>query len=514
MSKDLQIFNRLKGDLPFFAERMLKIRAKRAVDGDKIIPFRLNRAQIYLHSELEHMKSETGRIRALVLKGRQQGCSTYIGARYYHGTIFGRGIKTFIMAHRDDATNNLFNMVKRYHESMCAASPYAPSTSYSNRKELVFDKLDSSYALATAGGGGAGRSDTIDQFHGSEVAFWKDAEDVKTGALQAAEAATEVIFETTANGYDPMFFPMWQDAEIGKSPYRAIFIPWYWQPEYSISVPEGFQLSSEDLEYQQQYGLTLEQMAWRAAKIIELKDPVLFKQEYPASAAEAFQVTGHNSYIRPEAVMRARKNTVHDDVGPHVVGVDPARNSGGGDRVSFIHRIGRRAFDLEDIYTDDAMHIVGKIVAILKQEWPQRVDRVFIDYSGGLGAAVYDRLREMGHGDKVELVNFGSSKTLMNPTAYVNKRAEMWGLMRDWLNDDSGVEIPDRDDLQADICGPGYKYDSLQRVQLESKDDIRKRGLRSPDGADALALTFAFPVSVSFMVPGQVPVAEMEWQPW
>ena len=495
MNSDVRIFAQLKDDFPFFAERLLRIRAKSAVGGQKVIPFRLNRAQLYLHSRLEEIRNERGRVRALVLKGRQQGCSTYIGGRFYHQTIFNRGIKTFIMAHKDDATNNLFTMVKRYHDALTSGSPYAPSTSYSNRKELVFDKLDSSYALATAGGEGSGRSDTIDLFHGSESAFWTKADDIRAGAMQAAELALEVIFESTANGYDAMFYPMWQDAESGKNGYVPIFIPWYWQDEYTAPVPAGFYLSEEDAEYQRLFKLSFEQMAWRARKTSELRDPLLFKQEYPATAAEAFQVTGHESLISPEEVLRARKNVITGYRGTHVVGVDPARE--GNDRIAIIHRTGRKAFGLEFLNTDDTMHIVGKIVQILNCDEPYRVDMVFIDHSGGMGAAIYDRLVEIGYGKRVTLVNFGSRRSVMRPELYVNKRAEMWGEMREWLRDDSGVDIEDLDELQADLCAPGYKYDSEQRLQLESKEDMKKRGVRSPDSADALGLTFAFPVRPS-----------------
>jgi hypothetical protein len=138
------------------------------------------------------------------------------------------------------------------------------------------------------------------------------------------------------------------------------------------------------------------------------------------------------------------------------------------------------------------MHIVGRIKGMLEQT-DDRVDMVFID-RGGEGGAIYDRLEELGYGERVKLVNFGSTKTLLDPDRYKNKRAEMWGLMRDWLNDPNGCEIPDSDELQADLTTPTFKYDSEQKVILEKKEDIKTRGLRSPDVADALALTFAFPV--------------------
>jgi hypothetical protein len=71
----------------------------------------------------------------------------------------------------------------------------------------------------------------------------------------------------------------------------------------------------------------------------------------------------------------------------------------------------------------------------------------------------------------------------------------MWWNSRDWLADELGADIPDLDSLQADACGPGYKYDANQMVLLESKEDMRKRGVRSPDEWDAVALTFAEPVN-------------------
>jgi hypothetical protein len=76
----------------------------------------------------------------------------------------------------------------------------------------------------------------------------------------------------------------------------------------------------------------------------------------------------------------------------------------------------------------------------------------------------------------------------------INRRAEMWMKSKEWLEDVAGVQIPDSDALQADACGPGYKYDSHTRLQLESKDAMRARGGPSPNEWDAVALTFAEPV--------------------
>jgi hypothetical protein len=116
---------------------------------------------------------------------------------------------------------------------------------------------------------------------------------------------------------------------------------------------------------------------------------------------------------------------------------------------------------------------------------------------------VYDRLVEMDYGNIVRAVNFGSSPMEPPPLdphgkpsgGPVNRRAEMWMKSREWLEDPAGVQIPDMDSLQADACGPSYKYDSHTRLQLEAKDQMRARGVPSPDEWDAVALTFAEPVS-------------------
>lgn len=483
---------RLKDDLEFYARNCSRIRTK---PGD-VKPFEFNRAQRFIHTKLEEQKANTGKVRALILKGRQQGCSTYVSARYYHRTTWSRGKKTFILTHEDAATQNLFEMVSRYHEH-CPVF-VKPSTSAANAKELFFDKLDSGYKVGTAGTKGIGRSSTIQQFHGSEVAFWPHAETHAAGVLQAVPDAdgTEVILESTANGIGNFFHEKWRDAELGIGDFIAIFVPWYWQEEYKKEPAPDFEMTAEEKEYAGYYSLTIEQIAWRRNKIAELKDPALFKQEYPATAAEAFQMSGHDSYIEPELIARARK-TDCEASGPLVIGYDPAWK--GSDRHSMARRRGRKVLSVESRQKLDTMQGAGWAKQVIDTEKPARM---FIDV-GGVGAGVYDRLIEMGYGAIVRAVNFGSSpfepvkkdrdgKPLAGP---LNRRAEMWMNSKDWLSDPAGADIPDLDSLQSDACGPGYKYDSSTRLILESKEDMRNRGVRSPDEWDAVALTFAEPVA-------------------
>jgi hypothetical protein len=124
---------------------------------------------------------------------------------------------------------------------------------------------------------------------------------------------------------------------------------------------------------------------------------------------------------------------------------------------------------------------------------------------GGVGAGVYDRLQEWGepYAGIIVAVNFGSAPMEPPPLdehgnrsgGPLNRRAEMWMKSKEWLEDPAGVEIPDSDSLHADACGPSYRYDSNTRLVLESKENMRRRGLSSPDEWDAVALTFAAPVA-------------------
>lgn len=489
--EEIAIRQRLKDNLEHYASRCLKIRTK----GKAIQPLLLNRAQQFIHAKLQDQLATKGKVRALILKGRQQGCSTYVGARYYWRVTHTKGVRVFILTHEDDATQNLFDMVGRFHEH--CPPLVKPSTGAASAKELYFDRLDSGYKVGTAGTKGVGRSSTIQLFHGSEVGFWPHADTHAAGVLQAVpdESGTEVILESTANGIGNFFHQKWRDAEIGAGDFIPVFVPWWWQEEYARALTPDFAMDAEETEYATMYGLAREQIAWRRNKIAELKDPVLFKQEYPATAAEAFQMSGHDSYIPPALVARARKIKLAES-GPLVIGVDPSWK--GKDRFSVAWRQGRRVRKVVSKLGINTMEGAGWIKKIIDDDRPKRV---FMDV-GGPGPGVYDRLVEMGYGEIVRAVNFGSSPFEPPPLdehgrpsgGPLNRRAEMWMKSKEWLEDVGGASIPDSDSLQADACGPGYKYDSLTRVQLESKEDMRRREIPSPDEWDAVALTFAEPV--------------------
>jgi hypothetical protein len=498
----------LLNDLEFYARNCLHIRTKSGT----VSPFTFNRAQRYIHDKLEEQRKTKGKVRALILKGRQQGCSTYVAARYYHHVTTSKGVRVFILTHEDPATQNLFEIVNRYHEN--CPEYVKPSTGAANAKELYFDQLDAGYKVGTAGTRAVGRSSTVQLFHGSEVGFWPHADQHAAGVLQAVPdlPGTEVILESTANGMADIgafFYAKWRDAERGDGDFVPIFVPWYWQEEYHREVPPDFIMDEDEQEYKALYKLSDGQIAWRRNKITELKDASLFKQEYPATSAEAFQMSGHDSFIPAKLVAKARKATVNAS-GPLVIGYDPAHM--GDDRHSMAWRQGRRVIRVVSRSKLNTMEGAGWAKQVIDEHKPARM---FIDV-GGVGAGVYDRLMEMGYGKVVRAVNFGSSP--LEPArvdkdgkplgGYLNRRAEMWGKSKDWLEEEPGVQLPDEDSIQADACGPTYKYDSLTRLQIEKKEDMRRRNVPSPDEWDAIALTFAEPVSP---VMTNLPKPKTDW---
>ncbi len=236
---------------------------------------------------------------------------------------------------------------------------------------------------------------------------------------------------------------------------------------------------------------------WRTenidARTVENTDKQVYEQiieEYGEDSPQArvevygtFPSTGDDQFIPPhlvdEAFLRPRYK---DTTAPIVIGVDPARS--GADATVIAVRQGRDLLAIKRYRGDDTMTVVGHVIEAIEDYKPVLT---VID-EGGLGYGVLDRLTEQRY--KVRGVNFGwKSKT---PVVWGNKRAEMWGAMRDWLK--TASIQPDKL-LKSDLTGPKVKPDSSGTLFLESKKDMKARGLASPDAADAIAVTFAFPLA-------------------
>lgn len=204
-----------------------------------------------------------------------------------------------------------------------------------------------------------------------------------------------------------------------------------------------------------------------------------FRREYLCD----FSAAGEDQLISLSEVQEAAKRFLRPDQFQHaakVLGVDPARF--GDDRSVIFPRQGLYAMKPEIYRGIDNMTLADRVAAFIDRWQP---DAVFID--AGNGAGIIDRLRQL-HYDVAEVAFSGQPSHLR----YLNKRAEMWFEVRDWLN--AGGAIPDIHELKQDLASPTYKFTPADKIQLESKDDIKARIKMSPDLGDALALTFAYPV--------------------
>ena len=475
----------LKTNLPFFAENCLTIKDKRG----QLVPFKFNRAQLHIHKQIEEQRRKTGKVRVLILKGRQQGASTYTSARFFQKTVFISGTGTFILSHQAKTTGPLFDMVKRYLKYM--PEVLVPEIDTSNKNQIKFGNLESEYTVGTAGNEDLGRGLTIKQLHCSEAAWYARTDELETGLFQAVSNmdGTEIIHESTANGMNNMFYRKAIDCLKGRGEFILIFTPWFWQEEYRSIPPEDFIMSSEEEELMQMYELDKDQIYWRRNKIIELGDDWKFKQEYPMNPMEAFIVSGE-AFLSAKLLMEARKRTIICPGSPKILGLDCARKN---DRVAWVCRQGRKILwkkiiQGKDIPDDPSIPLGQETAKMIERE---NIDRCFIDYGQGYG--VIDFLRASGYRDIVQGVYF--SKGAFDKDRFLNKRAEMAFALRDWL-EDGMCDILDDDDYFSDLLiTPMYLESPTKKIYLESKTKIKEKFGISPDEFDATILTFAYPVS-------------------
>ncbi len=299
----LALRRRFYEDNAFYAKHALKVRSK----ANKIVPFAFNRVQEKFHAEVEDQKRRTGRVRKIILKGRQQGLSTYVSGRLYWRLSQRSAKKGMVIAHKAESTQALWQMYKRYHNS--CPDWLKPSTAYSSKKELNFDRLDTGLIVATAGGDGVGRGEMLSDIHMSELAFWPSstAEDTFNGLDQCMpnEDDTECYIESTACGFN-LFKHLWDGAVAGTNGYEPFFSPWFDSPEYRLPVPDGFERTLEEEDLVSLYGLDDAQLVFRRTKI-GAHGRMKFMQEYPCSPDEAFIASGRPVF-NPEQIVELLNN--------------------------------------------------------------------------------------------------------------------------------------------------------------------------------------------------------------
>jgi hypothetical protein len=271
----------------------------------------MKRAQKFLHSLIKRLWEENKIIRLFILKARQTGVTTYLQALMYSIVSQTDNINAVDIADDLDGSNYIFEMAKLYHEKMPAH--LKKPVKKSNEKKLEFEGTHSQLLVDTATNKDAGRKYTFRAAHLSEYAFYKTPDDLMLGLSQSVPSMprTMIFKETTANGFN-FAKDDWDKIEAGESDYIGVFIPWYWDDDYTMSVQDGFIVGDPELGIVSKDEHLLigrmradgvdkenERLTWRRWCIRNNcgngsdQDRVLkFKQEYPSIPIEAFKASG------------------------------------------------------------------------------------------------------------------------------------------------------------------------------------------------------------------------------
>ena len=328
MKEQNNVLKELLTNNRMYIENCLKIVNK---DGE-LVRFKLNDGQIIVDNIIKDLEARNKPVRLIILKARQMGISTYTEGYIFKKTVTQTYKSSSIIAHLDEASQNLYNMYKNFYENMPEA--LKPMKKYLNSDLLEFANpssdeddvrrnpgLKSKVTIKTAKNAKSGRSQTIHYLHASEVAFWDDAKTLMTGLMQTIpnKPNTAVILESTANGIGGYFYDVWDRAVKGENAFTPIFLPWFVDKGYQMEfeTPEERQAFIDEVEfdYKNDKGesilteekelmnmvkrdwntdLTYEQLKWRRWCIANNcnADIEQFQQEYPSTPEEAFIASG------------------------------------------------------------------------------------------------------------------------------------------------------------------------------------------------------------------------------
>jgi hypothetical protein len=417
-------------DLPEYAQTCLRIRKKDAT----FAYLEFNQAQKIVHQKISEQRQRENRVRCIVLKARQEGVSTYVAARFMRRLHLWAGTTAVVVADTLERAGVLYDIYNRYFEAL--PREIAPARkSVAQRRRLAFDH-ESELSVRPATDTEAGRAMTIQLLHASELAFWGgSATETWISLMQAVpHDGSEIIIESTAKGAGGFFHDMWEQAENGDSGWLAIFLPWWIHEEYELTCSEELREiideHSDDFEKQalgdgiyyegELHQLSYDKLAWRRTVIVERfggdrvrlgRDAVrAFQQEYPATAEEAFLVSG--ACFFDEDTLRLMTRTGGEAKQRGRLSLDP---DGKMVRLTPLDRGSVRIYEPPDPqghYVIGADTAEGKLVATRRGETDERggrdyssavvyeVDkhRVVAELHGRIAPEVFaDQLRLLGH---------------------------------------------------------------------------------------------------------------------
>ena len=216
-----KIIKTFKSNLTQYAKHCLKIVDKQG----KLIPLNFNAAQIQLDKQINEQYSHHNRVRMLILKSRQTGISTYCQARGFWKTVSAQNQNAVVVSHLNESTKAIFSMVRNFYDNL-PHPVVTPELKESTSNSMAFTH-GSRWRIATARTGEVGRGWTTNYLHGSEVAFYPNA-DIIPGLLQTVpEAESEILLESTANGAGGWFYDACMRSLRGEGEWDICFIPWY-----------------------------------------------------------------------------------------------------------------------------------------------------------------------------------------------------------------------------------------------------------------------------------------------
>lgn len=280
-----------------------------------------NYAQQDFLSKAEKQLKRRGRIRICVLKARQIGISTIIEAIAFVMSMMYDNFNSKIVSHEDKSAKAILGMTKRYWSTYIFKEFHTET--FNGQNHLAWTN-GSDMDIATAKNVGAGRSQTIQFLHASEVAFWPDPETLMTGLNQSIPTfGLNCIFqESTANGVGNYFHRLCNEAMKGENEYEFVFYPWHEHPEYTAAFIEDDEIAKfslkdldeaearwkrgetvspeheEELQLRHKFGIDDARLMWRRWAIINRCQGSIdkFHQEYPTTPHEAFISTGRNVF--------------------------------------------------------------------------------------------------------------------------------------------------------------------------------------------------------------------------
>ena len=281
----------------------------RILDKDKQLkPFVWNKAQAHFHA------NRSGR--DLILKARQLGFSTYTQGEMFRRTVTSTQT-TITLAHDAETTQKLRRMADRFYEH-CKFGDIQPLRKYANATLATYPEFDSTATIATAGNVETGRGDTYTEMHGSEVAFWKDAERIVAGAMQGGSPI--VTLESTPNGAQGFFYEKCMEALSGSGVWKLHFYPWWWDENYRVISDEQITYTEEEKALADKNGLDQSQIKWRRLKVTELGR--LFVQEYPEDVVSCFLTSGNSYFGDLSGVFTAPPNAEYIEGHEYIAGLD------------------------------------------------------------------------------------------------------------------------------------------------------------------------------------------------